>query len=128
MACGDDTSNFPYNCLLAWQDSTVPNGRVLYTYFKVGAGSTIDFHPNAWIRGGSQTVGHVSAAYFADRYYLAWKRWTAPADASYTINDSTSYTGWSTVNNYDAEDIVDPPTWLYRDDDATSNGILWTEL
>jgi hypothetical protein len=32
VACAPDRSVFPYNCILAWNDRMVPNGRIHYTY------------------------------------------------------------------------------------------------
>jgi hypothetical protein len=129
VACGDNTIHFPYNCLLAWQDFSVPTGRVLYTYFRVNTsgGTTVEFHPNAWARGGSQTVSSISAAYFAGKYYMAWKKTTAPARVTRNINDSTSYTGWGTpIDHTPTNHLAAPPTWLYRP--GFGGALLWTEL
>lgn len=134
VACAPDDDDREYNCLLAWVDRGIPEAGILYTYFRVNTTfQTVSWKPvvagkNVWRRSGSGSVSHVSAAYFAGKFWMAWKSDNANSDLEYThTTGSTCYTCWSTVSDM-ASDVVDPPTWLYvADDSSLEAGLIWTE-
>ncbi|MFU8803709.1 MAG: hypothetical protein ACNA8W_07875 [Bradymonadaceae bacterium] len=123
VACAPNRETFAYNCLLAWVDRGAPTGRVLYTYFRIVNG-TVEWHGEAWARGGSLTVGPVSAAYAHGRFWMAWKSWHNPSKLTTTYT-SNSYTGWSTVEETNRSMMVDPPSFQA----VLSNPmvLVWTE-
>jgi hypothetical protein len=128
VACAPNRDVFAFNCILAWADRGVPNGRVLYTYFRVNtATNQIEWHGTSWARGGSQTTSHISAGYFGDRFWLGWKEWNSGEPPTRTWT-SSGYTSWSTPEAIDIQNIIDPPTFLYDTLKPKAGGMVWTEV
>lgn len=128
VACAPDRSEFDYNCLIAWNDRMVPNGRIHYTYFRINGAGQVEWHGTAWTRGGSYTASHISAGYFSDRFWLGWKDWTNPQKVAWTYNNG-SYSSWSQVERLNRPRIVDPPSFAYDPEDPGAGGrITWTEV
>jgi len=102
VACADTRATLSYNCLLAWQDRGIPDGKILYTYFRINLSTNAVVWrpgtPNVWVRSGSNTVSNLSAAYFEGKFWLAWKKTEAGTDVAWT--NTSTYTGWSTVVEY----------------------------
>lgn len=113
VACTSRTDTYPFNCLLAWSDRGIYNGRILYTYFRVGSNGGIDWHPNSWARSGSQTNSGVQAAYGWERFRMTWKKRFGADTVEYT-STMGDYTSWTWPQERSAAGIVDIPTYLYH--------------
>ena len=128
VACTDNTTDFPYNCILAWDDRGIPNGLLSYTYFKVdtSSGYSISWYGSGTNRGGTEVLGHPSAAAFADTLWLSWKTWETPSQVAYAKNNG-SYFSWS--NTFTTRSgLLDPPTWQYITEETRESSLVWTEL
>lgn len=120
-ACSDHTFEREFNCMLAWAEPGKSDGRILYSFYKHMPGQTpaIQFHlvdgkRKVYSRGSSDTVTTPGIAFFAGRYWLAFKQ----ADATNTIAWSTfSSSGWSataTINASSHGFLADPPSFGYQ--------------
>lgn len=128
VACADSVpAHFNgFNCLLAWVDRGVPEARVLYTYFRIDQNNQVQWRGNSYRRSGAHALGGVSAAYFANRFHMAWKS-TSSADSIATTSNNNAVTGWTPVAyDYTSKPVVDYPTWVYRNG-SPSAALVWTE-
>ncbi len=149
VAATDGGSN--YNCLLAWTDHGSPDGHVLTAWFRVVADraewhrsvdlvqpyrrAEMDFLGNWYEPGGEQvthavqTQSDLSAAFFDNRYWIAFK--SSAAGDEETVNlVQTDYGGTSWYRHYVLEDTaaVDAPTFLWDpEDDSREVALAWTE-
>lgn len=141
VACSDNTINQAYNCILAWQDRGIPDGRILYTYFRVNSIThAIEWQGTAWARSGVYTVSDVSAAWFkvpqsssgpwVGAFWLAWKTLGPDPDVAYVSRlESSGYaSGWSSAAFMQADHVVDAPTWGYDPINSREALLIWTEL
>ena len=129
VACAPDREQFDYNCIIAWSDRVVPNGRIHYTYFRVEPNAAIEIHPTTWTRGGSRTTSHVSAGYFYDSFWLGWKDWNSQGVAGIaTTRNTGAYASWTSPDRLSRPRVVDPPSFVYEPElSGTTARQLWTE-
>ena len=129
VACEPDRDQRDYNCILAWQDRGIPDGSVLYTYFRVNSSDEIEFRPGGPVkRGASNSSSGVSAAYFGSKFWLAWKVPRAVGIKYTSTLCGTGYTCWSNLFTATTSDeVVDPPSWFYVPDQTHESGLIWTE-
>lgn len=123
-----------YPCILAWNDSGVLNGKVLYVFFKVNTNNEIEWYggsnPTVYIRSGSDTSGPPAVGYspYDEKLWLAWRE----SGANGTIKRVPQYGTYSSWYYYDtitsADYIVDHPTFLYSPRVAREWGLMWTEV
>lgn len=132
VACAPSQTGIEYNCLLAWQDRGVPNGSVLYKYFRVSPIThQIEWRPGpSTVRSSAKAQSGVSAAYFNDAFWLVWKE-PASGGGNVVHTKTTSpscYTCWSSpVVLTGAANIADPPTWMYVPSQNQESIVLWTQ-
>lgn len=126
VACADDRTHFDYNCAVTWHDRGIPDGNVLYKYFRVN-GSAIEWRTNSWKRSGANTEGGVAAAFFDGKLWMAWR--DPDHDIAYTSNEISngSYSGWSTAQTQGRSGVVDAPTWSYVSHENREAALTWTE-
>lgn len=143
VACADDKFA-TYNCIIAWQERGVPEGRVLYTYFYVDDSVSppdLKWHGEARIMPTSRTVSHVSAAFMADgsgsddRFWVTWKEWHSDSEVRVASTDSSGSTYWSWFTSdgpSNGSEVVDPPTYQFEPWDygsgAQERALIWTEV
>ena len=130
IACGTSWLLQGANCMLAWQDRGIPDGRILYTWFSINpATGDIVWQGTVGVRGSAFTVGNVSAAYFDGEYWLAWKTLGTVSDAAWTHRPASSnlFSGWSTTQYMGRSRVVDAPTWLYHPTGSGETALIWTE-
>jgi hypothetical protein len=136
VACAPESAGWSYNCLLAWVDRGVPDMNALYTYFRINPTTkaveiknliTPPLNEDVWAIAGSTSTSHLSAAYFNDRFYLAWKSVYVGHDVEYAY--TSTMTGWSSVYyRPGTEGVIDPPRWMSVPFDQTREvGLLWTQ-
>lgn len=127
IACAPNRLDFDYNCILAWVDNGIMDGNILYTYFRVD-NDTIVWTPNSIkVRSNHtsvSTVSGVSAAFFNDSFWLAWK--TIDGDVKYTRTQASEYS-WAATVSKNRTDVIDPPTWLYVAEDTKEAALIWSE-
>lgn len=123
------TGRMEYNCILAWVDRVVPNGRIHYTYFRINESNDVEWEGRAWTRAGSLTTSHISAGYFGGALWLTWKHWTNPQKVARTQNLG-EYWDWSDADLMTRPDIIDPPFFSYDETVSTVGAgarLTWTE-
>ena len=125
VACAPDRNNFDYNCMIAWVDRGIMQGRILYTYFRID-NNAIVWSPNhgVFVRSGTSSFSHISAAFFNGSFWLAWK--TIDGDINYCRTDSNE-TDWDPIVSLSRTKVVDPPTWTYVPEDTKESLLVWTE-
>lgn len=130
IACGDVGT---YNCLMAWVDRGTWNGAVLYTYFRINTlTNQVEFVPDsnghhvAWWRGTTDTASRPSVAFFADKFWMAWKTPTAPSQVAWVNkNPSAGYaSGWSSTNYLTEPNMATPPVFIAED--GKESMLMWT--
>jgi hypothetical protein len=130
IACGDVGT---YNCLMAWVDRGTWNGAVLYTYFRINTSTNqVEFVPDsngnhfAWWRGTTDTASRPSVAFFADKFWMAWKTATAPSQVAWVSKDpSAGYaSGWSSTNYLSEPNMATPPAFIAED--GKESMLMWT--
>lgn len=121
-----------YNCMLAWVDRGILEKRILYSFFRINTSFAVDFiewepgSPNVYGLEFSQGVSSnasVSAGYFADRFWIAWK--STDNDVCY-ISTTALTPNWGNKVCLGRSNVVDPPSWHYRD--GSESVLIWTEL
>jgi hypothetical protein len=139
IACSDVLEPFnvhDYNCMIFWVDRGTPDSRILYAYFEVDGSGNLDWrhsfstHIYTALGTGAVSVTHLSAAYFAEKFWIAWKD---------SKNNSIKYAhrrtdlggqsaGWSSTTTISrTRPIVDPPTWQYLPHYDLEASLMWTE-
>lgn len=142
IACSPDKNKYIFNCIITWQDAGTPDGRILYTYFRTdetfpGSGEyniSWEYGPAA-VRSNASTVAGVSAAFFGDKFWTAWKtyEYSLPeiAWSSNKPNDPSPEFSWESPQIMSHhKSVVDTPTWLYQPnstDPKTKHILIWTE-
>jgi len=129
VACSWRQFDFPYNCILAWNDRGTTSGRILYTYFRINPSTrVVDFQGDVWVLAGAYTVGNVSAGVDpTGGPWLAWKT-VSPSDVAWATRDS----GWI-VHTKGRSEVIDPPTIVhdqYLNDSISQpheQALIWTE-
>lgn len=131
MACAPDRSDVDYNCLIAWQDRGIPDGSILYKYFRINPTTkAIEWRSgNTSKRAGSLSSSGVSAAYFDGSFWMTWKRAiVGGGDINHTrTTTSCDYTCWSSFTPHFRGDIADPPTWFYVPHQTHESTLIWSE-
>jgi hypothetical protein len=117
LACADsDVWTLPYNCMIAWYDRGMLDGRILYTYFRVMSDNTIEWHHQVFRRGGAYTVSGVDLAFFDGTFWMTFKEAGAFPGIVIMEKTSTGYS-WGSHNTFvdpePGEHFTGPPTFLY---------------
>ncbi len=130
VACAPTAISGNNNCMLAWSDRGNPDFGVLYTYFNVNTSTDeVEFFSRAILRGGANTVAHVSAGYFAGNFWMGYREQDNYGRAYYMKNDLSSPYGWSGPTSVGATGYVaDPPSFGYVPQGANEAAIYWTEV
>lgn len=134
ITCSDyNPYNSWHNCLLAWVDRGVPGGVILYAYFRVTNGNTITFKSDVNVHPIRGAVGHLSAASFADKHYLAFKtgpnaiRVSSTPDYCYNCWQGTT-TAKTILPSINHHGFVDAPSWgTKKSDEVGERALFWTE-
>lgn len=140
LACAPSSANLPYNCMLAWADRGVPNGRVLYTFLKVNTSTNqINWNPlpfppapNVYVLPSSvKSLAGVTLSFHAGKFWLAFKTIDLAGihqDIGFVSLSSPYGSGnWSFLQYIgDATPVVDLPSWLSSTDSAMEAGLVWT--
>lgn len=117
VACAPAAAGLASNCILAWADRGVPNGRMLYIFFKVQGGQAVfaTGTPNVGVIPGSnaKSLDGVAVAYFAGKFWIAWKTIDATHhDIGYvTFIPPTNFSNVAYIS--DATPVVELPAWSY---------------
>jgi len=136
VTCAPDRNEWDYNCLLAWQDIGIPNGRVLYDYFNVtcaGELCGVNFRGSITARGtegatATSTVAGLSAAWFDGRFWLTWKSYDGTPQVFYNNGGfGGSYGAWYQSSLSLPSMAISPPTFLYVPDQTKQSILTWAQ-
>jgi len=136
VACAPDRDEWDYNCLLAWQDIGIPNGRVLYEYFNVtctGELCDVNLLGSITARGtegatATSTVAGLSAAWFDGRFWLTWKSYDGTPQVFYNNGGfGGSYSTWYQSSLSLPSMAISPPTFLYVPDPTKQSILTWAQ-
>ena len=126
VACAPNRNVFDFNCILAWVDRGITDGRILYTYFRIDNNEIIWSNTHGvFVRSYTKTFNNISASFFDGSFWLAWK--TIGNDISYCRTD-TGETDWDDVVTKTRSKVVDPPTWIYVPETNKESILVWTEF
>jgi hypothetical protein len=134
LACSDAWTE-DTNCVIAWKDAGSPDGHILYTQIGIDADGNVV--TNGMLRkvmvgtnDDARTAGDVSVAYFADRFWIAYKTWGGAAvyhESNILTAGSVTFASTPVTVSKSGTAVVDAPSWQYVADDATAPAMLtWT--
>ena len=121
------TSHFN-TCLVAWVDRGVPDSKILYAYFGYNSFTeSIDWQTqDAYIlepNVDAVTAYGISAAYFDDSYWIAWRGHTGFVNY---VRTTSIFNDWSNVSQINTNS-VDPPSWHYNPFSSNNeSALIWT--
>jgi hypothetical protein len=134
MACGPYVSSDPerFNCILAWVDRGTPNGRVLYTSFRIRTTPSKQIIWSGVVKqvSGVNTVSDIGLSYTNNTFLLAAKTING---APNVIVMQTGYDSdvmdntWSQQSLFVRGDVVGAPQWLYTTTGVVPRVLYWTE-
>jgi len=126
VACAPNRNNFNFNCILAWVDRGIVDGSILYTYFRIDNNNIVwSTTHGVFVRPYTRTLNNISAAFFNESFWLAWK--TIENDIKYCRTNS-SETNWNGIITKTRSKVVDSPTWIYVSETNKESILVWTEF
>ncbi len=127
ITCANTHSAFShgYNCMLFWIDNGDPLNNILYTYFKINTLNKIEWRGSVYKLNAS-SISHLSAAYFADKFWIAWK--TPNGNIKYRHRTTGLNPSWSITESISRGGaVITPPSWFYVPHKDHESALVWTE-